>query len=96
MSSPCISLEELRARSCLSRAELAQMAQLSPATVWRIERRKHLPVPATRRRLAAALSADPLQIAWPAQRAVQSSVPLHERDSQNRDSTNPGGRLSAS
>ncbi len=71
-----LTLEQWRQRYCLSRQELARKTGIAYTTIWRIEHAQHIPIAATRRKLALALGRlDPAMIAWPAQPAVSGSQP---------------------
>ncbi len=66
-----LTLEQWRHRYCVSRRELARKAGIAQTTIWRIEHARHVPIAATRRKLAWALGRlDPMVIAWPVQRAI--------------------------
>jgi transcriptional regulator with XRE-family HTH domain len=71
MRTQALTLEQWRQRYTLSRRELAKRAEVSHSTIWRIEKRRHIPIAATRRALAQALGGlEQCAIAWPARRAV--------------------------
>jgi transcriptional regulator with XRE-family HTH domain len=70
-----LTLEQWRQRYCLSRRELAKKSGVAPNTIRYIEQARHIPIAATRRKLAFALGqVDPAMIAWPVQRAAPSPV----------------------
>lgn len=59
-------LEDYRTSAGLSRIGLAQLARVHHCTVWRIEHGQHVPLVATRRKLATALRIKrPDAIQWP-------------------------------
>ncbi len=61
-----LTLEQWRQRYCVSRRELAKKSGVAPNTIKYIEHARHIPIAATRRKLAGALGRlDPAMIAWP-------------------------------
>ncbi len=58
-----MSLRELRERAYLSTRELAEQADVSPATIWRIERGEFVKLrPSTMRKIAKVLEVHPSEI----------------------------------
>lgn len=56
-------LAKWREKAALSTRELAELADVAPRTIWRIEGRQGMPHPSTRRKIAAALGIEPSDIA---------------------------------
>lgn len=70
-----MTLREARERAALSLAELAALANVTVATLWRHEH-GHLgqPWPKTRRRIAQALGLEPSAIRWQPANGVSSAT----------------------
>ncbi len=61
-------LRELRERAVLTQAELARLADVTPATVSDLETDKRKPRPSTIRKIAKALKVRPSSIEFPLRR----------------------------
>jgi transcriptional regulator with XRE-family HTH domain len=70
-----VTLAEARHAACLTLAELAEAAQTSVQTLWKIEHGRTHPAPRTRRAVARAVGCAPARILWPRRPVAQNVRP---------------------